>query len=164
MRFSKFFSAFILGLVLVTFAWRSAAAQNPQPTPSDDEVNRVARTLYCPVCENISLDVCPTQACAQWRDLIRQKLTLGWNQSQIQEYFAQQYGDRVMATPPARGLNWLVYILPPLVILAGAFILFRVLKNVRLLRTASTTPPPPAPPSDPYLDRLEQELKRRKRE
>jgi cytochrome c-type biogenesis protein CcmH len=38
-----------------------------QPTPSDDQVNAIARQLYCPVCENTPLDVCPTTACHQWR-------------------------------------------------------------------------------------------------
>ncbi len=38
-----------------------ALAQGQPPT--DDEVNRIAKQLYCPVCENTPLDVCPTQAC-----------------------------------------------------------------------------------------------------
>jgi len=39
-----------------------------KPTPSDDEVNAIARQLFCPICQNIPLDVCPTQACADWRE------------------------------------------------------------------------------------------------
>ncbi|MER3459217.1 MAG: hypothetical protein C4309_11855, partial [Chloroflexota bacterium] len=35
--------------------------------PTQDDVNRVANQLYCPVCENITLANCPTQACIQWR-------------------------------------------------------------------------------------------------
>jgi cytochrome c-type biogenesis protein CcmH/NrfF len=31
----------------------------------------------------------------------------------------------VLAEPPRTGFNWLVYIVPPIFILAGAFILFR---------------------------------------
>src|SRR5512135_3225730 len=99
-------------LLLLGTAW-VVSAQQAQPTPSDDQVNRVAKQLYCPVCENIPLDVCPTQACQEWRDLIRQKLALGWSDQQIKDYFALQYGDRVLAEPPRRGLNWLVYFLPP---------------------------------------------------
>ena len=38
---------------------RHAAVSAQQPTPSDDEVNAIARQLYCPVCENTPLDVCP---------------------------------------------------------------------------------------------------------
>ncbi|NPV77548.1 MAG: hypothetical protein HPY59_14410 [Anaerolineae bacterium] len=131
---------------------------------TDDQVNAIARELYCPVCENVPLDVCPTQACAQWRDLIRQKLIAGWNEGQIKEYFALQYGDRVLAEPPRRGLNWLVYILPPVIFLAGFLILFQTLRR---LKNAPQTDSPASPPTetiDPYLSRLEEELRRREKE
>ncbi len=106
---------------------------------TDDQVNAIAKQLYCPVCENIPLDVCATQACAQWRELIREKLAQGWSEEQIKQYFVDQYGDRVLATPPARGLNWLVYIIPPLAILAGIFILYSAFRAWRKPATAATT-------------------------
>src|SRR5512140_3297402 len=114
----------LLGLLL---SIQPAAAQ--APTPSDDEVNRIAHQLYCPVCENTPLDVCPTEACRQWRDLIREKLAQGWSEDRIKQYFLDQYGARALAEPPRTGLNWLVYILPPLIIVAGAFLLFRAMRT-----------------------------------
>ncbi len=65
-----------------------ATAQTREPT--DDEVNAIARVLYCAVCENVPLDVCPTQACQQWRATIKEKLTAGWNEDQIKQYFVDQ--------------------------------------------------------------------------
>lgn len=90
-----------------------------QPTPSDNQVNAIASQLYCPVCQNVTLDTCTTAACADWRELIRQKLAEGFSPDQIKAYFAQQYGERVLAVPSASGLNWLLYILPPLILLGG---------------------------------------------
>ncbi len=142
----------------------SNQVQAQKPTPSDNEVNAVARELYCPVCENISLEVCPTTACAQWRDLIREKLAAGWDKQQIKDYFALQYGDRVLAEPPARGLNWMVYVLPPVFILIGGVLVFSVLRSMRKGQPAR---PPAAPAAaqpedtDEYLKRIEEELKRR---
>jgi cytochrome c-type biogenesis protein CcmH len=153
----------LLGLGFATAALvalaASAAAQGP--SPSDDEVNAVAKQLYCPVCENIPLDVCPTQACAQWRETIRLKLSEGWSEKQIKDYFVEQYGGRVLATPPAEGLNWLVYVLPPAAFLVGAVLLFRALRSWR--RAAAAVPEVPSAPAaidDPYVRRLEDELKR----
>ena len=148
----------LLGLLLST---RPAIAQ--APTPSDDEVNRIAHELYCPVCENTPLDVCPTEACRQWRDLIRQQLAQGWSESRIKQYFVDQYGARVLAEPPATGLNWLVYVLPPLIILAGAFMLLRAMRGWTRPGTAAVTEPEPgnAAPQDEYVARLEEELKKR---
>ena len=106
----------------------SVMAQS-QPTPSDDQVNAIASQLYCPVCENITLDVCSTQACAQWRELIRQKLAQGETPIQIREYFVQQYGDRVLAVPPRVGLNWILYLLPPAIFLVALILMMRFIKK-----------------------------------
>lgn len=168
---------FLLLFVLLGFMSSPAAAQDPQPTqpaavatPSDDEVNAVAKQMYCPVCENIPLDVCPTTACQEWRDLIRQQLAAGKSVEEIKEYFAVQYGDRVLAEPPRRGLNWLVYLLPPFFFLVGAGIVYNVLRSMRKNAEAradlngvdvqSTPASNGKPGDDPYLAQLEEELRR----
>ncbi len=139
-------------------------AQDTVPTPSDNDINRVAKQMFCPVCENTPLDVCPTQACSEWRALIRQKLAEGWTDEQIKEYFVAQYGDRVLAEPPRRGLNWLVYILPPVFFGIGAIIVWRVLFSMKNRKSQvdgskiSVTQPDL---EDPYLARLEEELKKK---
>jgi len=156
----------IYGLVIliILFVPTSAFAQEAPPTITDDEVNAVAKQLYCPVCENIPLDVCGTQACQQWRDLIREKLGQGWTEAQVKTYFVQQYGDRVLAAPPAQGLNWLVYLVPPIAFLFGVIILviaFRSWKKpapetssaAKQIETEETS-------KDEYMARLEEELRR----
>ncbi len=139
-----------------------------QPTPSDDQVNAIAKQLYCPVCENIPLDVCPTTACAQWRELIRQKLTAGWTAQQIKDYFVQQYGARVVGTPPAKGINWLLRVLPFLIIVAGIVILYRALRSwshpAQQVNLPSHAPAPPAeqPGSqDDYIKQMEDQVRKR---
>jgi cytochrome c-type biogenesis protein CcmH len=153
----------LLAGILVALPLVSVRAQ--EPTPTDDEVNRIARYLYCPVCENTPLDVCPTEACRQWRDLIRQQLSAGWSEAQIREYFVEQYGARVLAEPPRIGLNWLVYILPPLFILAGVIMLVRSFRAWRAPATRESSPPGPTSPldgePDEYVAQLEAELKKR---
>ena len=141
-----------------------AQAQESQPNPpSDDAVNAIAKGLYCPVCENIPLDVCGTQACVQWRELIREKLALGWSEAQIKQYFVNQYGDRVLATPPPRGFNWLVYLVPPVAILAGAYILFRAFSmwRAKMPQSAASVEEPELAQGDEYIRRLEEELNKR---
>lgn len=138
------------------------AQELPSSGPTDDDVNAIAKQLYCPVCENIPLDVCPTQACAQWRELIREKLVDGWNEDEIKTYFVAQYGDRVLATPPARGLNWLVYIIPPLAIIGGGYILYRALNAWKQVPETSEEEVQLADDSDDeYSARIEEELRRR---
>ncbi len=158
----KLFGLLLLALAVWMLLQPAAPglAQGSGDEPTADEVNSIAKQLYCPVCENIPLDVCGTVACEQWRGLIREKLVAGWSENQIKQYFVDQYGDRVLATPPARGLNWLVYVVPPLAILAGAYLLFRAIQGWR-------QPPPAAAeelsqqlPDDEYIRKLEEELKK----
>ncbi len=151
----------LLTLALIVTLTGSVAAQ--QPTPSDDQVNQIAHQLYCPVCENTPLDVCPTEACRQWRDLIRQQLSEGWTEAQIKQYFVQQYGARVLAEPPTSGLNWLIYILPPVIILAGAFLLFRAMRAwMKPAQAKAAQAATPSAPENEYVARLEEELRKRK--
>ncbi|MCQ3935826.1 MAG: hypothetical protein DPW18_02145 [Chloroflexi bacterium] len=157
--------ALALLLVLMGMFYETAFAQDP--TPTDDEVNRIAKQLYCPVCENTPLDVCPTEACRQWRELIRLQLSQGKSEEEIKQYFVDNYGARVLSEPPRTGLNWLVYILPPVLILAGAFILFRSFREWTKPRAVEAGSGPEkeagkASPRDEYIARLEEELKNRK--
>jgi cytochrome c-type biogenesis protein CcmH len=160
----KFWFSSMLALVLGVLLISAAAAQDPSPTPpliTDDQVNAIARQMYCPVCENTPLDVCPTQACAEWRELIRDELAQGWSEQQIKDYFVQRFGARVLAMPPAAGLNWLVYVIPPVAFLAGVFLLYRAFLGFR--KPGSQPAAEIAPPStsdDPYIERIEEELRK----
>ena len=165
--------AVVLVLVLSALPGLSVHADAPTPTPviTDDQVNAVARTLYCPVCENTPLDVCGTQACAQWRELIRQQLQQGWSVEQIQQYFVENYGARVLAAPPRQGFWWLAYVVPPVIILAGLYVLYRTMKQWYHPKTADAAEKAASPAETPlstssaeeddYLRRLEDELRRR---
>jgi len=163
----KFLYTLIFTFLLGALFTGVALAQGNNP-PTDDEVNAVAHKLYCPVCESTPLDVCPTEACRDWRELIRTMLAEGKTEDEIIKHFEEQYGARVLAEPPKEGFYWLVYLLPPAVILAGAVVLFRSLKEW-------TKPKAAAPVSggaggassssaekDEYVSRFEEELKKQK--
>jgi cytochrome c-type biogenesis protein CcmH len=152
--------AIVAAFALALQANVPARAQNP--TPSDDEVNRVAKQLYCPVCESTPLDVCPTEACRQWRELIRTMLAEGKSEAEIKQYFVEHYGARVLAEPPNRLVT---YLIPAIVILLGAFMLFRGfqmwLKPSITEAEAGEAERESQPVQDPYVARLEEELKKR---
>lgn len=138
----------------------TALAQDDMPT--DDEVNKIAKDLYCPVCESTPLDVCPTEACRQWRELIRQQLAEGKSEEEIKQYFVTHYGARVLSEPPNRLASYLV---PALAFLAGAFLLFRGFRMwLKPLAVESAVPTEDAEalPQDEYIRRMEEELKKRK--
>jgi cytochrome c-type biogenesis protein CcmH len=166
------FYALLFAFVLIP----TVAVFAQQSTPSDDEVNAIARQLYCPVCENTPLDVCPTTACHQWRELIRQMLSEGKTEAEIKQYFVDYYGARVLSEPPRTGIYWLVYVVPPVAFLVGVYLLFRAFQTWKKM---SKVPISGADPStstglkpetgngsitladEEYVIRLEKELKKR---
>ncbi|MBI5714622.1 MAG: cytochrome c-type biogenesis protein CcmH [Chloroflexi bacterium] len=125
-------------------------------------MNAVAKQLFCPICENIPLDVCPTQACAQWRDTIRDKLSQGWSEDQIKDYFVQQYGERVLAKPRTTGLSLYVWVIPPAAILIGALFFVFYMRNARMKVAAAPTAASPENEEDDYAKKLEKELAKRR--
>lgn len=157
------FTFFVFLLLLAGWLVVPAFAQGEQP-PTDDDVNAIAKQLYCPVCENVPLDVCATQACAQWRDLIRLKLSQGETEEQIKQYFVENYGARVLNEPPREGLNWLAYLVPPAAILIGAFFLLRALRMMKKNAAAAPAERPHVETlaDDDYVARLEEEVRKEK--
>jgi cytochrome c-type biogenesis protein CcmH len=108
----------------------AASAQDDGTTKKPvtaDDVNNVARKLYCPVCENIPLDTCGTTACEQWRGEIRFQLEEGRTAQQVIDDFIARFGDRVVGTPVdpvLRALSLWVPILISLGALVGAGMIF----------------------------------------
>jgi cytochrome c-type biogenesis protein CcmH len=156
----QFLLATLLAVLLALTLNFTASAQGP--TPTDDDVNRIAKQLYCPVCESTPLDVCPTEACRQWRDLIRTMLMEGKSEAEIKQYFVEHYGARVLAEPPNRLASYLV---PGIAILLGALLLARGFQMWLKPSAAETEPAETereAQHADPYIARLEEELKKQK--
>jgi cytochrome c-type biogenesis protein CcmH len=88
-------------------------------------------------------------------------LAEGKSDAEIKQYFVAQYGDRVLAEPPNRLASYLV---PAIAIILGALFLARGFQLWLKPSTAKaeSTPPEPQAPVDPYVARLEEELKKQK--
>ena len=155
----------IVALILVLSGLVTATVFAQGSTPTDDEVNAIAKDLFCPVCENTPLDVCPTDACKEWREEIRGMLAEGKSEEEIKQHFVDYYGARVLSEPPRTGFNWLIYVVPPIVIVAGVFVLFRAFRawSQPSETEADTGEDEDAPEidDDDYVARMEEELKKR---
>lgn len=152
-----------ISLVLLT----SPAQAQEGPTPTLDQIQSVARELYCPLCNGVRLDNCELQACEQMRQVIAERLAAGVPKDQIKKEFVAQYGPVVLGEPPREGLNWLIWILPIAALLAGAaWMVITIRKWTRTNAATDATPTSrPATPSAPaaedeYLARVDADLDR----
>ena len=162
------FTFFVLLLLTMLVSPMLVLAQSSDRLVTDDEVNAIAKDLYCPVCESTPLDVCPTQACADWREVIRTKLGEGQSAEEIREYFEIQYGARALAEPPRSGFTLAVWILPIGAVVVGVFLFGRYLSRIRTAtaagpatEAAETAAVEPEPAPDEYEARIERELRER---
>jgi len=126
------FSLLALFVILLGMSLPLASAQEdivdtePVVEPvTDDDVNAIAKDLYCPVCENIPLDACGTSACEDWRYEIRLQLEAGRTEQQIVDDFVARFGDRVVGTPQDPVLRALSLVTPLLAIALGLFFAVR---------------------------------------
>jgi cytochrome c-type biogenesis protein CcmH len=148
-------------LVLAGLTALPVAAQTPMP----NEINAVAKELWCPLCNGVRLDNCELQACVQMREVIAQKLEAGESKEQIKAYFVQQYGDVVLGAPAREGFDLLVWVLPIFIGVVGlgwlAFFVRAGLQRRSVLAKVSSTPAKPtAKTQDDYLKRVEDELEK----
>src|SRR5512134_1206456 len=150
-------------LTLAAGLFAATVVEAQERTPSDDDVNRVAKQLYCPVCPNTPLDVCETQACQDWRAQIKDELAAGWTDDQVIAYFVEQYGERVLAEPRRSGFTSFVWLLPVLALGIGLVAAVQVLRGWKAGRSVPAARADPAPSADippEVLKRIEDELRR----
>jgi cytochrome c-type biogenesis protein CcmH len=111
----------------------------------DDGVRRVGKQLQCPICSGATVADSPSDLAGQMRGVIRTKLQAGESDQQIVDYFVERYGDGVLIEPPRRGISLLVWVAPVIVLIAGGFLLWRLLNIWMRPRPATATVPFEAP-------------------
>lgn len=145
-------------LLIGLLAALPALAQQAEEVSMDD-INRIARQLYCPVCENIPLEVCGTAACDDWRYEIRLQLESGLTDQQIIDDFVARFGDRVVGTPQDPFLRALSLVTPwVLVVVAGFFVVRFVLQQRARRRTEPVAAASAPEETDHYRSLLEKDL------
>jgi cytochrome c-type biogenesis protein CcmH len=152
--------AILFALALSTVFIMTVFAQETSPT--DDDVNKIAKELFCPVCESTPLDVCPTEACRQWRELIREMLADGKSEAEIKQYFVEHFGVQVLNEPPNRFAS---YIVPVVAFLLGAGLLFRGFQMwLKPSEAGADVPESEAEPveQDEYIQKMEDEVRKLK--
>ena len=150
-------------MLLLVVGTGAAMAQAGVPTLAPgvtiDDVNNIARELWCPLCSGVRLDSCELKACDQMKDVIAIKLSEGEDLDSIRDYFVDYYGPQVLGAPPLEGFNWLAWILPIAVVLGGAA--FLAIRARSFLRTRPPVFAGETDASDTHVDsRLEEELKK----
>lgn len=121
-----------LALALLQAPAAAPPVQGPV-TARDSALDRLARDvssgLRCPVCQGLSIQDSPADLAVEMKHLVREQLAAGRTPEQVRAYFIEKYGEWVLLEPEPAGFNLLVYALPLLLVVGGAFIVVRFVRG-----------------------------------
>ena len=126
-------SAMLAGSAAAQPATPATSAAPLQVTPSDSAIEAMTRVLAselrCPVCQGLSIGDSPSELAIEMRGVIRDQLKAGRTPDEVREYFVQKYGEWILLSPEPRGFNLLVYVLPVLFLVLGAWVVWRFIRR-----------------------------------
>lgn len=120
---------------------------------------RVGKTIRCAVCQGLSVADSPSPMAQAMMDRIRDQVSEGKSDDDIRAFFEQRYGEFILLSPKATGLNWLVW-LGPLAIAVGGIALLVMQRSQASRQIHTTTPVATAEVDEVYLRRVREELDR----
>lgn len=109
-----------IAVVVVTIAALSIAAFGTRSAPTaQDRVSSISRTVKCPVCSGESVAESNAPASQEIRRQIAEQVQQGQTDDEIRSFYAAKYGQAILLTPSASGVNALVWILPVVALAVG---------------------------------------------
>jgi cytochrome c-type biogenesis protein CcmH len=142
--------ALLLAVLVALVAAGSAAASEENPTLAELE-----QEVICPTCHT-TLALSSSPIADRMRAFISARIAAGDTKSEIKSKLVAQFGEAVLAAPPKKGFNLLVWLLP-LVGIAVAALVVALLAR----RWSRTKAPAAADPSSNGRAPLDPELERR---
>jgi cytochrome c-type biogenesis protein CcmH len=79
----------------------------------------ISRDIRCPVCQGETIDDSNAPISRDLRLIIRERLVAGDTDSEVVDYIVARYGEGVLFKPPAEGVNLVLWLAGPALLLAG---------------------------------------------
>ncbi|HTV60473.1 MAG TPA: cytochrome c-type biogenesis protein CcmH [Verrucomicrobiae bacterium] len=122
-------NVFFACLVAVVFLFTPAAFAQ-----SSARAKELGQKLLCVCGCNQILTACNHVGCAYSHNMLKEldeRIARGESDSLILQSFVQEYGPTVLAEPPARGFDWMAWIMPVAVPLIAFFLVWHLVRRWR---------------------------------
>lgn len=122
-------------LLLICFACLAGLSQAKTAAPAASDPAAEARLielsteLRCLVCQNESLASSNAPLAEDLRREVRERIAAGDSNQQIMSYLTDRYGDFVTYRPPFKARTVLLWLLPPILLIAGLWLLLRRIRR-----------------------------------
>jgi cytochrome c-type biogenesis protein CcmH len=148
----------VLFISLLIVAQTAAHAGTVEEQTIDIRTREIAKTLRCTVCQSESIFESQAPLAQQMRGIIRERVAQGQSDEEIRAYFLSRYGDYILMEPRIKGMNWLIWAGPFILLLIGGIFLYRTL--ARWTAQTASSPSENLPPlDDSSRQRIERELR-----
>ena len=91
--------------------------------------NQLTQELRCPKCQNNNIADSNAPLSVDLKDIIYEKLHEGNTDKQIVGFLVERYGDFITYRPPLKPSTWLIWFGPFVVLLIGAFSIFKFVSS-----------------------------------
>lgn len=110
----------------ITFALLVVILLLPSLSPSNESrLETWSKTLLCPVCQGETIYDSPSQYADDMKSILEQQIDDGWTDSQINTFWIDRYGERIITNPINNNIE--ILFLPIFIVIAFIIIFIRKL-------------------------------------
>ena len=110
-----------------------ALAIDPGPAFEDPALQaryqRLISEIRCVTCQNMTIKDSNVFLAADLRREVRERIAAGYTDQQIFDFLTARYGDFVLYRTPFNARTWIIFVVPPLLLVMGAVIAVRTVRR-----------------------------------
>jgi cytochrome c-type biogenesis protein CcmH len=153
MRYFKVFLSCAALFAMLLASLPAFSAENEKAARMEREIED---SLIAPCCWSQPVSQHYSEVADQIRKEVHEMVAAGKSRDEIIDHYVALYGERILASPRAKGFNVLAYVLPFAALILGAWFLIALFR--KLQKTAPAPGPAPVPDAR-YSAAVEKELK-----
>ncbi|MFN5996192.1 MAG: cytochrome c-type biogenesis protein CcmH [Paracoccaceae bacterium] len=113
-------SPYVLTLVLLATPVVAVQPDEMLADPAlEARAREISRDIRCPVCQGETIDDSNAPISRDLRLIIRERIVAGDTDAEVVDYIVARYGEGVLFKPPAQGVNLVLWLAGPALLLAG---------------------------------------------
>ena len=111
--------AFVLWLLLATAVFAVEPDEILDDPALETRAREISKGIRCLVCRNESIDESNAELARDLRILVRERLVEGDSDEEVVDYLVARFGEYVLLTPQANGVNLILWIAAPVLLIGG---------------------------------------------
>jgi len=130
----------------------------PRGADLEREARAIDAMLVAPCCFTQQVSVHQSGAAQEVKEDVRRRLAAGETRQQILDAYVAQYGKHILAEPPAEGFDLMLYVVPPVALVASLGLIALLIRRISRPRAAAASAADSGAPHD-FDERLDDELR-----